>query len=154
MSQYAVELQQVESHPLAVIRGVAAKADLPRLVPQWCGLVWNAVKAQQAKGGRHVALYRDGVIHLEVGVELLGEFADQGDVVASATPGGAVATVTHFGPYGRLGAAHEAIHTWCRANDRRQAGPSWEIYGHWDSAWDRDPSRIRTDVYYLLEQAG
>jgi hypothetical protein len=25
-----------------------------------------------------------------------------------------------------------------------------EIYGHWENEWNADPSRIRTDVYYLL----
>jgi effector-binding domain-containing protein len=61
-----------------------------------------------------------------------------------------VASATHFGPYGGLGAAHKAIHEWCRANNRQLAGPSWEIYGHWLPEWDADPARIRTDIYYLL----
>jgi len=30
------------------------------------------------------------------------------------------------------------------------AGPNWEIYGHWQSEWNTNPSQIRTDVYYLL----
>jgi hypothetical protein len=30
------------------------------------------------------------------------------------------------------------------------AGPNWEIYGHWQNEWNKDPSQIRTDVYYLL----
>jgi len=64
-----------------------------------------------------------------------------------------VASTTHLGPYAGLGAAHDAIHQWCRANNHRLAGPSWEIYGHWDPEWDADPSRIRTDVYYLLTTA-
>jgi hypothetical protein len=36
---------------------------------------------------------------------------------------------------------------WCRTHGRRVAGPSWEIYGH----WTEDESRLRTDVYHLLE---
>ncbi|MDB5328046.1 MAG: Bacterial transcription activator, effector binding domain, partial [Phycisphaerales bacterium] len=31
------------------------------------------------------------------------------------------------------------------------AGPNWELYGHWDQSWNDDPSKIRTDVYYLLK---
>jgi len=145
-----VRIQTLASTPLAVIQRQVQRADLSRVVPECCGLVWNVVRAQNAKGGRHVALYWDGAIRLEVGCELLGPFEEQDGVVRSATPAGTVAAATHFGPYGGLGAAHDAIHQWCRANDRRLAGPSWEIYGHWLPEWNNDPSRIRTDVFYLL----
>ena len=150
MPAYQVQLQQVESIPLAVIRRSVQPSELPRVVPECCGLVWNVMRAQQVKAGRHVALYWDGSSRLEVGVELQGPFAEQADVVRSATPAGLAATVTHLGPYGGLGAAHQAIGDWCKANDYRQAGPSWEIYGHWLPEWNRDPSKIRTDIYYLV----
>jgi len=149
-SSYAVQLQRLESVPLAVIRRQASASDLARVVPECCGLVWDAVRAQQARGGRHVAIYWDGSIRLEVGVELHGPFTEHGEVVHSATPAGTVASATHFGPYGGLGAAHDAVRQWCSANSHRLAGPNWEIYGHWQPEWDADPSRIRTDVYYLL----
>jgi effector-binding domain-containing protein len=150
MTSYAVQFQQLNSVPLAVIRRQARASELARVVPECCGLVWNAVRAQQARGGRHVAIYWDGSIRLEVGVELHGPFAEQGEVVCSATPAGVVASATHFGPYGGLGAAHDAVRQWCKANNHRLAGPNWEIYGHWQDEWTADPSRIRTDVYYLL----
>jgi effector-binding domain-containing protein len=150
---YTVQLRQLESIPLAVVRRQAKQAELSRLVPECCGLVWNALRAQQVRGGRHVAVYWDDSIRLEVGVELPGPFAENGDVVRSATPAGTVASVTHLGPYGGLGAAHQAIHDWCRANSHRPAGPSWEIYGHWKDEWNADPSRIRTDVFYLVAPA-
>ena len=100
MTPCAVELKQLTSVPLAVIRRQAHASELARLVPECCGLVWNAVRAQQTRAGRHVALYWDGSIRLEAGVELLGPFVEQGEVVRSATPAGAVAVATHFGPYG------------------------------------------------------
>ena len=150
MTSYAVQLRRLNSVPVAVIRRQARASELARVVPECCGLVWDAVRAQQVQAGRHVAIYWDGSIRLEVGVELHGSFAEQGEVVRSATPAGAVASATHFGPYGGLGAAHEAIRQWCIANNHHLAGPNWEIYGHWQGEWDTDPSRIRTDVYYLL----
>jgi effector-binding domain-containing protein len=152
MASYAVQVEHLESVSLAVVRRQARQQDLPRLIPECCGLVWEVVKAQRTKAGRHVAICWDGSIRLEVGVELQGLFVDDGEVVCSATPAGAVASTTHFGPYGGLGAAHDAIHRWCEANGRQLSGPSWEIYGHWDQAWDADPSRIRTDVFYLLKE--
>ena len=150
MTPYAVQLQRLSSVPLAVVRRQARSSELARVVPECCGVVWDAVRAQQTQAGRHVAIYWDGSIRLEVGVELHGSFAEQGEIVRSATPSGAVASATHFGPYAGLGAAHEAIRQWCVANNHRLAGPNWEIYGHWQRQWDTDPSRIRTDVYYLL----
>jgi len=150
MMSYSVKVEHLDSVPLAVIRRQARASDLSRLVPECCGIVWNALRDQQAKGGRHVAVYWDGSIRLEVGAELLGPFADAGEVVRSATPAGVVATTTHFGPYAGLGGAHDAVRRWCEANHRQLAGPSWEIYGHWQEAWNTDPSRIRTDVFWLL----
>ena len=150
MTSSAVQLLQLESVPLAVIRRQVSSSELSRVVPECCGLVWNAVRAQEAKVGRNVAVYWDGKIRLEVGVELAGPFAEDGEVVRSATPAGAVASATHFGPYGGLGVAHDAVRRWCKANNHRLAGPNWEIYGHWQNEWNTDPSRIRTDVYYLV----
>jgi len=150
MTSYAVQLQRLGSLPLAVMRRQVRPSDLARVVPECCGLVWNALREQQARGGRHVAIYWDDSIRLEVGVELQGPFEERGAVVRSATPAGAVALTTHFGPYGGLGAAHDAVHQWCTANQHRLAGPRWEIYGHWQPEWNAAPSLIRTDVCYLL----
>ena len=152
MTHYEVQVQPLDSVPLAVIRRQVRPADLSRVVPECCGLVWNAVRAQNSPAGRHVALYWDfdSTIRLEVGVELLGPFVEHGEVVVSATPAGTVASATHFGPYGGLRAAHDAVHEWCKANNQRVAGPSWEIYGHWQDEWNAVPSQIRTDVFYLL----
>jgi hypothetical protein len=46
------------------------------------------VRAQQVRAGRHVAIYWDGGIRLEVGLEVYGPFAEEGEVVRSATPAG------------------------------------------------------------------
>jgi effector-binding domain-containing protein len=61
-------------------------------------------------------------------------------VVASALPGGLVATVTHTGPIAGIGATHQAVREWSKANGYRLAGPRWEIYG------DPDPSTGHFDV--------
>ena len=150
MNAYPVQTQRRESVPLAVIRRQVSRSELARVVPECCGLVWSAVKSQQARGGRHVAVYLDGTIRIEVGVEILGPFSESDDVVLSTTPAGTVASTTHFGPYTGLGAAHDAIRRWCETNQRALAGPNWEIYGHWLPEWNNDPSQIQTEVCYLL----
>jgi hypothetical protein len=60
MTRYAVQVEWLDDIPLAVIRRQVSRMELARVVPGCCGLVWNAVRAQQARGGRHVALYLDG----------------------------------------------------------------------------------------------
>jgi len=145
-----VQFAYADSIPLAVVCRQVRASELASVVPEGCGLVWSFVRAQGLKGGRHVAIYWDGSIRLEVGVELDQLFAEGGGVVRSATPAGLAASVVHFGPYQQLGAAHDAIRKWCLAHNHQLAGPSWEIYGHWQSEWNGDPSRIRTDVYYQL----
>lgn len=152
--EYIVRLEQHVARPLAVVRRTAAPPDLSSVVPAACGTVWSALRSQQVAGaGRHVAVYLDDLINLEVGAELDAPFAGCGEVIGSTTPGGLVATTTHYGPYGRLGEAHDAIHRWCASNGYTLAGPRWEVYGHWQDEWDRDPTKITTDVFYLLAAA-
>src|SRR2546428_1567330 len=150
MPSYEVQVKYVSSIPVAVVRRQAHASELSTVVPADCGLVWGFVRAHQLKGGRHVAIYWDGSIRLEVGVELADPFPEGGEVVRSATPAGSAAFVAHFGPYHQLGAAHEAIRSWCSAHGHRLAGPNWEVYGHWQSEWSANPSQIRTDVFYQL----
>lgn len=147
---YTVQSDVLPSIELAVIRRQVTAADLSRVVPECCGLVWQALKAQHATGGRHVAIYWNGDIRIDAGAEVTGPFVEQGDVIRSATPSGLTAFTTHYGGYGTLGAAHKAIREWCAANGHRLAGPNWEIYGHLEESWNANPSRIRTDVFYKL----
>src|SRR5882672_1591487 len=150
MAHTEVQVMHVGSIPLAVVRRQARASELAVAVPQGCGVVWSFVRAHQLQAGRHVAVYWDGTIRLEVGVELNGSFPEEGGIVRSATPAGLAASVVHLGPYDQLGTAHRAIRDWCSAQKRQLAGPNWEIYGHWQNDWNANPSQIRTDVFYQL----
>ena len=153
--EYDIRLEHHAGQPLAVVRRRASPQDLSTVVPAACGAVWAVIRAQQVPGaGRHVAVYWDGQINLEVGAEVESPFAGHGEVVGSATPAGTVATAIHFGPYNRLSEAHQAIRQWCADHGYTLAGPNWEIYGHWQDEWNRDPAKIRTDVFYLLHDRG
>jgi effector-binding domain-containing protein len=153
---YDVQLQTAaHARPTAVVRRRVTLQDLPKVIPDGCGLVWNTLRTHQIKGaGRHVAVYRDEQINLEVGVEMDGPFAGAGEVVPSTLPAGTLATTTHFGPYPLLHQAHRAIRDWCDKHGHALAGPNWDVYGHWLDAWNNDPSQIRTDVFYLLATGG
>jgi effector-binding domain-containing protein len=117
-------------------------------MPALCGEVWQYIRAHQLPDpGRHIALYLNGEIDLEVGAEISQPFQGDGRVMCSQTPAGQVATTTHWGSYAGLHQAHEAICQWCQENGHSTAVISWEIYGHWND----DPSKLRTDVFYLLD---
>jgi effector-binding domain-containing protein len=152
---YEVRVEHADPRPMAAVRRRAGQDQLAQVIPDACGEVWRFIRANAIPNpGCHVAVYLDGEINIECGALVPDPFPEGGAVIRTATPGGLVATTTHFGPYNRLGDAHRAIVDECAARALRLAGPNWEIYDHWDDAWNDDPSKIRTDVFYLLEGDG
>ena len=157
---YDIQIETISTpRRTAVVRRQAALADLPKVVPDGCGIVWNVIRPLRDSGaikgvGRNLALYLDDAINLEVGIELKQPLDQpRGEVIGSTLPTGTVATALHLGPYQQLKDAHAAIRAWCAKRGHALDGRNWEIYGHWREEWNADPSRIRTDVYYLLSAA-
>jgi effector-binding domain-containing protein len=148
-----IELTRVDPHHTAVVRDRVAPAQLTVFVPAACGEAWAFVRSAGSPApGRNLAVYLDAEGAVECGVEVSAPFTGNGRVVCSRTPGGLVATATHWGPYGLLGGAHRAIRQWCTQHGHQITGISWELYGHWMPEWNEDPSKIRTDICYLLQR--
>ena len=127
--EYRVEVKPVESQMTAVVRFRARQDELAQVVPAACGEVWEFARSSHlSRPGRHLALYLDGEIHLEVGVEVFEPFEGNECVSCSKTPAGLVATTAHMGPYDRLHEAHEAIHRWCAENGQTLAGPPGSLW--------------------------
>ena len=148
------EIQIVQSEPVrtAVVRSRVRPEELSRFVPAGCGEVWSFIRsAGLPRPGRHVAVYLDALGSVEVGAEVSEPFVGNDRVHCSQLPVGRVVTTIHFGPYARLSAAHAAIRAWCAERGHRCSGISWEIYGHWEENWNSDSSKIRTDVFYSLD---
>lgn len=150
--QYDVRIEKtVSGRPIAVVRRRALQNELPKVVPEACGLVWKTLRDAGIRGaGRHVAVYLDDQINLEIGVEMDAPIEAVGEVIPSTLPAGLVASTVHFGPYPKLCDAHKAIGDYAAAHGHERAGPNWEIYGHWENEWIANPAKIRTDVFYLL----
>lgn len=146
---YPIEVRTVAARPTAVLAATTTWQEFPSL---WKPLLdevhANVHWAGQGPKGRNVMLYHDDVPHVEVGVELDQPVRVEGRIVRSALPAGRVATTVHRGPYGGLGAAHEAVLHWCAGQGLAVAGPRWEVYGH----WHEDPARLETDVFWLLRE--
>ena len=149
---HQIELTNSEATPTAVVRDRVQPGELSRFVPAACGEVWSFVRAAGLPNpGRHFALYLDAQGSVEVGAEVSEPFVGNDRVHCSQLPSGRVATTVHFGPYQRLSEAHTNIRQWCAEHGHPLTGVSWEIYGHWDEHWNANPSKIRTDVFYLLQ---
>ena len=146
-----IELTKSKTILTAVIRSRVLPQELSKFVPAACGEVWSFIRsAGLPRPGRHTALYlADGFV--EVGAEVSEPFTGNERIHCSQLPAGAVATTVHFGPYNRLGEAHAAIREWCARHGRQLSGICWEIYGHWQESWNDDSSKIRTDVFHLIQ---
>lgn len=148
---YNVQLTHSKPTWAAVVRDRVQAQDFSRFVPAACGEVWTFIRAAKLpRPGRHVAVYLDGQGSVEVGAEVSEKFTGNERVHCSQLPSGRAVTTTHFGPYAGLAAAHAAIRSWCSDHGYRCSVVSWEVYGHWEEHWSADPSKVRTDVYYLL----
>ena len=148
-----VRTRQVVPGRLAAIRSVTAPQDLRQTISRSLGIIWPAVREQGVRFGHNVFVYRDGepgTMIVELGVEVFGDFAEQGEIQIVQTPSGEVATAAYYGnDYTQMAPVYQALEQWCASNGRRPAGVNWEVYG--DPA--EDSAQTRTDIYFLLEPA-
>jgi effector-binding domain-containing protein len=148
-----VRVVEVASAPLAAVR--ATRVDFPELgktITASLDKVYALLRARGVQGlGHNVVVYRMGPppFDVEIGVQTPEPIAPEGEVIATATPAGRVATAVHWGAYDGLGQTHQAIHAWCSANGFRLGAFNWELYGDWSD----DPAKLRTDVFYLVQDA-
>jgi hypothetical protein len=146
-----VTVKIVEPTPTAVVAAATTWAEFPMLWGPLLDMVWRFLRGDAPPGlyeqGHNIMLYKDDVPNVEVGVQVSGPFVHAGRVVASALPGGLVATATHTGPIGAIGDTHQAVRGWSETNGYRLAGSRWEIYG------DPDPAagHFDVEVFWSLE---
>jgi 8-oxo-dGTP pyrophosphatase MutT (NUDIX family) len=150
--EYTVSLQVAAPRTIAAVHARLPIHTVPSAFRRYLDQVYAAARAGLvALDGQNVFVYRDAPdrpteVDVAFGVGVTAPFDAVGGVRPTALPVGKVATTTHWGSYGRLGAAHHAVIDWCHEHEQRLAGPRWEVYGHWTD----DEARLRTDVFYLL----
>jgi hypothetical protein len=153
-ASYDVREVLVPPRPVAGVRAVVPRGRVGQEFGRHLDQVYAAARAGAVQlDGQNIFIYRSATaeeLTVDFCVGVTAPFSATGAVVPLETPHGLAAVTTHRGDYARMGDANAAIAAWCRANDRRRAGPSWEVYGHWHD----DPALLRTDVYYLLERPG
>jgi hypothetical protein len=149
-ARYPVVEVSVAPRLVAGVRAQVARGQVGREFGRHLDQVYAAARAGAVQlDGQNIFIYRDcsgDLLTIDFCVGATAPFAPVGAVLPWYTPAGPAAMTTHQGDYGGLGAANAAISAWCRAHGRTPAGPSWEVYGHWQA----DPARLRTEVYHLL----
>jgi hypothetical protein len=88
MPSYEVQLRELPGVPLAVVRRQVPRAGLGAAVRDGCGRAFAFARRHNLSAGRNVAVYWDGSIRLDAGVELPADFAEADGIVRSATPAG------------------------------------------------------------------
>jgi effector-binding domain-containing protein len=150
--KYDVVVETAPPELVAAVRATVPASDIARAWKPALDQVWAYLKADGGLSpGHNLFLYhhpehRNETMNIDFGVQVARRFAGNGNVRCIATPAGEVAKTVHVGPYDRLGGAHDAIHAWCAANNRKIAQASWETYGDWNS----DPTLLETTIKYLL----
>ncbi|MEP6985303.1 MAG: GyrI-like domain-containing protein [Chloroflexota bacterium] len=147
------EVRPVVQQYLAAVREHTNSQNLATKIREL--LTENAIYTFLNKAGiqehsHNVFVYKDEEnqgIALEVGVQVFAPFTGNDRVICSSIPSGLAATLLHRGSYEQLGTTHRAIIDWCQANHHPITGLRWEIYGRWND----DPSKLETQVFYLLQ---
>lgn len=86
---------------------------------------------------------------VQIGVKVPETFQGNDTVFCAATPAGNAVHTTHWGAYSEMAGGYKAIEEWATEAGIQLTGPSWEVYGHWND----DPTKLRTDIYYLVGEA-
>ena len=147
---HQVRMENAAARPLAAISTTASPDRLGAVIIATLDRIWPALRSQGVRTGHNVVIYRgltEGSLAIDVGVEVFGDVAANGEIRPTGTPSGEAATVAHFGEYSQMDPAYKALELWCADNDRQRTGVSWEVYGDWDD----DPAKRRTDIYCGLE---
>jgi len=152
-SNYQVSLEHSGPRTIAAVRARLPVQRVKAVFRDYLDQVYAAGLTGAIKlDGQNVFIYQRvpgeaDSADVAFGVGTTAPFVGVGNVQPVEVPTGEVAMTTHWGDYSRLGAAHDAVVQWCRNHARRLSGTSWEVYGHWTD----DPTKLRTDVYYLLD---
>jgi hypothetical protein len=155
MSNGPVSVQTATPRAIAAVRARVRAGAVGSVFKEFLDQVYAAARSGAIDlDGQNVFVYRNvadkpEAIDVEFGVGVRAPFSDVGSVTYSQLPVGEAATATHWGDYGGVDDAHNAVTTWCKLHGRKPAGVRWEVYGH----WNEDPAKLRTDVFYLLDPA-
>src|SRR3954469_10750224 len=98
--EYEVRLERAEPRVMAAISSSTPRSELGATIIRSLDAIWPEIRGQGVQFGHNVVVYRGGdggSLTVDVGVEVLSEFTERGQVLLTVTPAGEVATTAHFG---------------------------------------------------------
>ena len=154
MSDVEPAVVTVEPVTTAVIRRVVAMDRLAEIFDGAFGTIAVTTIGQDAGiAGPAFALYHGmptDTADLEVGFPTQRAVRADGDVVASALPGGRVARAVHAGSFDGLGAAWGRLRGWIDDQGLKAGDTFWEVYLTQPTP-DMDPADLRTELNWPVE---
>jgi hypothetical protein len=113
--EYTVQAIEVAAQPIQIVRGQTTRAALPANIRKLFDEFYAGFKG---KSGLNIVFYPGSGVAGEFEIACGVQVESGGNAV---TPAGLVATTAYFGPYDRMGPAHEAIHRWARETGHKLA---------------------------------
>jgi effector-binding domain-containing protein len=148
-----VLVEMAAARPMAAVRRRVQVGEIGAAWRPALDLVWAFLRRNEGlrTDGHNIFLYRHPAqpgdpMEVDFGVEVSRAFEGEGEVIATSTPAGQVASTLHLGRIERIGEAHRAIDAWGTSHGREFGGWSWEIYGDPGD----DPDRFEVQVVYQL----
>ena len=154
MPEFEPAVVTLEPATTAVIRRVVPMDRLAEFFDGSFGALAAAVTEQDVGvAGPAFALHHGlpaDTVDLEVGFPTQRAVRAEGDVVASALPGGRVARVVHAGSFDGLGAAWGRLRSWINDGGLKAGDTFWEVYLTQPTP-DMDPADLRTELNWPVE---
>ena len=152
MAVAEIGIEVVPAEPMAAVATVVPRNGLADAIRGSLDKVYALLRARDyGKLGCNTVFYAKGTtpaaMDLKIGVRLDAPFTDDGEVRLAETPAGDVVHAVYFGNYNQIMTAHETAKAAAAKAGRQITGDSWEVYGDWFDDW----SKVRTDIYWLLE---
>ena len=148
-----IETKNLEAQPVLTIRKKTTMKGFSTEMGKLFGRVWGYIQEQGVKpAGMPFAIYYEygpEIVDMACGIPVTETVDGAGDITFGELPSGRAVKVSHFGSYGSLGDAHEALDAWMKSNEQEASGPPWEVYVT-DPGEETDSTKWRTDVFYPL----
>lgn len=151
---YEVKVADHTGHTFASVRKDVNMTEIADFLAAGYGTVMGAMAAKEvpmsgAPGGLYFTWDEETSMTNMAAAIPIAEAVELGDgIEVVSIPAGKSLTIDYYGPYDGVGAAHEAMEAYCKANNIEPTLPCLESYVT-DPTTEEDPSKWLTHVVYF-----
>ena len=147
------EVKEQSAQPTLLIRTRTPVQDIPNVLGKaYCAIAQYLEELQEQPAGPPFATYFNmdmQDLDIEIGFPVSKRLDGKGDIQASETLSGKVATYLYTGPYSEMEPAYNALFKWIEDNGYEATGVVCEMYLN-----DPDktpPQELKTQIAFLLK---